>query len=33
LHRTATCIVNEVRGIDRAVYGIISKPPGMIEWE
>ena len=33
LEKISVRIINEVKGINRVVYDISTKPPGTIEWE
>jgi len=33
LEKTSARIINEVKGINRVVYDISTKPPSTIEWE
>jgi GMP synthase (glutamine-hydrolysing) len=33
LAAVGTRTINEVRGVNRVLYAVTSKPPGTIEWE
>jgi GMP synthase (glutamine-hydrolysing) len=33
LQETSNLIINRVKGVNRVVYDISSKPPATIEWE
>ena len=33
LGKISNRVINEVKGVNRVVYDISSKPPGTIEWE
>jgi GMP synthase (glutamine-hydrolysing) len=33
LRDVSTAIINRVKGLNRVVYDVTSKPPGTIEWE
>ena len=33
LQRISTRVINSVRGVNRVVYDVSSKPPSTIEWE
>jgi len=33
LARISNCLINQVKGINRVLYDISSKPPATIEWE